>query len=136
MLQNFFQSQHLWRPPPSQFFSSRTDFYLKTSTSPLINTTIHNIIRWFTGSLGKMTRWPSVWRFKYYYFFFITFSKFSAKMVSFFYEDKEFSVPKCLKEIQEINAWKIKHLVDESFVHENQWPSISYCRLSDFKYLV
>ena len=127
MLQNFFQSQHLWRPPPSQFFSSRTDFYLKTSTSPLINRAISNIIRWFAGSIGQITRWPSLWHSKYFFFFIISCKILCQNgfiFLSYIYKNKDFSVPKSLKEIQEINALKIKHLVDKSFVHANQWTSI------------
>ena len=30
---------------------------------------IYNIIWWFAGLMGQMTRWPSVWCFKYYFFF-------------------------------------------------------------------
>ena len=32
------------------------------------NPTIYNIIRWFAGLMGQTTRWPSVWRSKYFFF--------------------------------------------------------------------
>ena len=43
-------------------------FSLK-SRSSFKNPTIYNIIRWFAGLLGQMTRWPSVWCSKHYFFY-------------------------------------------------------------------
>ena len=43
------------------------------------NPTIFNIIRWFAGSMGQMTRRPSIWCSKYYYLFFIKSCKIHCK---------------------------------------------------------
>ena len=44
------------------------DHSSSSSSSYTRNPTIYNILRWFAWPMGQMTRWPSVWRSKYYFF--------------------------------------------------------------------
>ena len=37
------------------------------------NPSIYNIIGWFAGTPGQKTHWPSVWCFKHYFFFIISY---------------------------------------------------------------
>ena len=49
-------------------------------------------------------------------------------------KNKEFEYPKSIRNYKKkSNAWNIRHLVDESYVPANQWSSVLYCRLLDFK---
>ena len=94
------------------------------------NPTIYNIIRWLAGSLGKMTRQPSVWCI----IFFIISCKIIFKNLFnlFLIKIKRFECFKSIRNYKRNNAWNIRGLVDQSFVPGNQWTSVLYCRLSDF----
>ena len=46
---------------------------------------------------------------------------------------KNFEYPKSIRKYKKkINAWNIRHFVDESFVPANQQTIILYCRLLNF----
>ena len=44
-----------------------------------------------------------------------------------------FECPKSIMNYEKKNTWKVRCLVDESFVPSAQRASVLYCRLSDFK---
>ena len=103
-----------------------------------INPTIFNIIRWFAGSPGQMTRRPSIWCSKYHFFIWFSIDLGHSKLFIFcFY--------KFIKKKYELNwnffaknfAWNCKK--EKYFEHQTLgwWVicprnSVLYCRLSDF----
>ena len=84
-----------------------------------------------------MTRQPSVWCSKYYFFFIISckilckncFNLFSYNFTKI--KIKSFEGPKSIRNYKKNNAWNIRRLVDSSFVQVNQQTRVLYCRLSD-----
>ena len=119
-----------------QMFFSITRIISSHSRNP----TIYNIIHWFAGSLGQMTRRPSVWCSKYIFFHdFLqnSLQKWFQCIFSFLYEftkikTKSFECPKSIRNCEKNNTWNIGRLVNESFVPATQQTTISYCRLSYF----
>ena len=100
----------------------------------LKNPTICNILRWFTGSLGQMTRQPGVLggiRPRLQVLFFFLNSLHISLQKLFFYKFikikiNSFECPNSIKNYEKNNAWSIRRLINESFVPAN------YRRLSDF----
>ena len=69
------------------------------------NPTIYNIIRWFAGSLGQMTRQPSVWCSKYYLFFLIISCKNGFNLLFYKFTKikmKSFECPKSIRHYKKI----------------------------------
>ena len=94
--------------------------------------TIYNIICWFAGSLGQMTRRPSLWWSKYYFFFhnFLqnSFQKSFQFTFLFFYNFTKIRINSYETIMKKImlgtsDAWSTSHL--------SQQTSILYCRLTD-----
>ena len=109
--------------PPVLVYYSYVLVFSKKKSHPL------NIIPWFAGLLGQMTRQPSIWCSKYY--FLILSFRLKVLKTLYFYFCK--FIKKIEKQIEMIlaknfarycekknNTWNIRCLVDDSFVPANQ----------------
>ena len=73
-------------------------------------------------------------------------TKFFGKILSiyfltFFYKItkmkiKSFEFPQVYKKYKKNNTWKIRLLVDDSFVPSSKQPSLIYCRLTEFNFII
>ena len=140
-----------WRKPLCTFLTIFRYFASNISTKRWLillwefksyNLQYNTLARWFDGSMGRMTHWPSIWCSKHYffiiscrlrafktlYFYFCKIQKKKNKKISWNDFCKEFRK----KLLKQKNTLKIKHLIDESFVKGNQQISQLICRLLDF----
>ena len=106
------------------------------------NPAIYNILRWVAWTMGQKNRRPRVWCS--IYVFFNTFYRLRALKTLYFYfcnlkkknkkiDWKDFCKEFCKKSWKKNITWNMRCLVDDLFVPSSKQPSITYCRLSDFK---
>ena len=102
------------------------------------NPSIFNIIRWFAGTLGQRTQWPSVWCSKiifFYNFLQILFKNcFNLFLYFFIIKIKSFETPKSNRNNEKKNnAWRSDAWSMSLSSRRLSKTSILYYRLTDFK---